>query len=391
MPDAARRVLKGGAGIKRYTPGELRLLVAEGRLKGKGISSLVSLRRPRSAADRPVSHVVFAKLASRTPCWTDPVRLLDTFLDLCRIHSPSGNESQVADYVRNKLETVGFETTGDAAGNLIGSLPPNSDTAPNLLFTAHMDCVYPGGDAPVEPVLHRSGDIGTNGRNSLGADDKSGIACILAALEFTVNGRLPHGDVKVVFTVQEEQGWRGIKQVPASILNGIHLVLAMDPPVRVERDETAFMAVLHLTPGHPFEKLARISARRVGGEPLLLFSEDGYVGGDTICISPLGAFVIDFCSGSRFDHTTNEYLRFEDLARQASWMIATVEEILGYDRRDLDMRTVYGDEPIGQLTGVRKQIPRTSTTSRAPPPRKRSRTCLRWPRVPATPNCSPKS
>ena len=99
----------------------------------------------------------------------------------------------------------------------------------------------------------------------------------------------------------------------------------MDVPVRIERDETAFMAVLHLNPGHPFEKLVKETARAVAGEPLLLFAEDGYVGGDTICISPLGAMVIDFCAGSRYSHTTHEHLRFGDLARQTSWMIATAD------------------------------------------------------------------
>ena len=120
------------------------------------------------------------------------------------------------------------------------------------------------------------------------------------------------------------------------------------------------MAVLHVSRNHPYVELARACGRRVGGTPLLFYSDDGYVGGDTICISPLGANVIDFCSGSRYAHTTHEHLRFEDLARQTSWMIAVTEEVLKSDSRDLEMRTVYGDEPISQLTGVRKQIPLTA-------------------------------
>lgn len=359
----ADRVIKRGsgqnAGLKRYSPGELRLLAAEGRLKGNGVGDLVSLRGTRAGANRPVGRAAFSRMVSRTPCWTDPVRLLDTFLDLAVIHSPSGAETPVADYLRERLAALGFASETDGPGNLIGTLAANDDSSPNLLFTAHMDCIYPGGDTPVELVFYQSGDIGTDEKNSLGADDKAGVAGVLATLEYIVTGRLAHGDIRVVFTVQEEMGWRGIKQIPASILNGVHLVLAMDPPVRVERDETAFMAVLHVTPGHPFEQLVRMSARRVAGDPLILFAEDGYVGGDTICLSPLGAFVVDFCSGSRYAHTTNEHLRFEDLARQTSWMIATTEEILKRDRADLDVRAVYGDEPIGRLTGVRKQIPLT--------------------------------
>ena len=222
-----------------------------------------------------------------------------------------------------------------------------------------MDCVYPGGTTPVTPVLHRSGDIATDGRNSLGADDKSGIAAILATLRFIVHGGIPHGEIRTVFTVQEERGWRGIKNVPARILNGVHLVISMDPPVRVERDETAFMAVLHAHKGHPIEQLVRSAARDVGSEPLILYAEDGYVGGDTICLSPLGALVVDFCSGSRYAHTTHEHLRLQDLTRQTSWMIATAERFLRLDRAELELRSVYGDEPIGNLTGVRKQIPLT--------------------------------
>jgi hypothetical protein len=359
LADLNPKAIKGGIGIKTYSPGELKFLVAEGRLKGNGISSLVNLRQGKSRADQPVSRSIFSRYASRTPCWTDPIRLLDTFLDLAQTYSPSGQESRVADYVQARLDRIGFETNRDPVGNLIGILVPNSTTAPNLMFTAHMDCIYPGNEAPVKPIFYRSGDMGTDGRNSLGADDKSGIAGILATLEYIVKGRLPHGEIKAVFTVQEEIGWRGIKQIPGSILNGIHLALAMDPPVRVEKDETGFMAVLHVSPGHPFVKLARSSARRVAGQPLLLYSDDGYVGGDTICISPLGAIVIDFCSGSRYSHTTHEHLRFADLARQTSWMIATTEEVLACDRRDLEVRAVYGDEPIGRLTGVRKQLPLT--------------------------------
>jgi len=244
MPDRERVIKHANAsGIKRYSPGELKLLAAEGRLKGNGVGVLTSLPRPQNSGDTPVCPSVFARNASRQACWTDPAR---------------------------RLDTIGFETRVDAVGNLIADLPATSDVAPNLMFTAHMDCAYPGGDAPVNPILYRSGDIGTDGRNSLGADDKSGIAGILTATEYITDAKLPHGEIRVVFTVQEELGWRGIKQIPANILNGIHLVFAMDVPVRVERDETSFMAVLNLTPGPPFAKLARNSARKIGGKPLIL-------------------------------------------------------------------------------------------------------------------------
>jgi hypothetical protein len=347
-----------GVALKSYSAGELRLLAAEGRLKGRGIDQLVNLRGTTDT-DRAITDTAYFALAAKMPCWTDPLDLVHTFLALAKTPSPSGEEDAIATMIRPRLGELGFSIEADAMGNLLGHLPATSETAPNLLFTAHMDCVYPGGSAPVTPVFHRSGHIGTDGQNSLGADDKSGIAAILATLRYLVHGGVPHGDIQVVFTVQEERGWRGIKHIPARILNGIHLVLSMDPPVRVERNETGFMAVLHAYEGHPLTDLVRSAARDVGSEPLILYSEDGYVGGDTICLSPLGALVVDFCSGSRYAHTTHEHLRLDDLTRQTSWMIATAERFLRIDRNELELRSVYGNEPIGNLTGVRKQIPLT--------------------------------
>lgn len=345
--------------IRTYSAEELRMLAAEGRLKGRGIERLTQLR-PVSAQNRVVSQMDFQRQFAHIPCWTDPNALLQTFLDLVNIYSPSRYEKPVANYLIDYLQTIGFtDIEQDPYGNVIGQKPARNPNGVNLIFTAHMDCVYPNGSAPVTPQLTAGGEIRTDGTNSLGADDKAGITSILAALTYMHQAHLPHGDVRVVFTVQEELGYRGIKQIPANILNNIHLVISMDPPVRVERDETAQMAVLHMPPTHPFVHLSRQAAHDCGFDPLILFAEDGYVGGDTICLSPLGAWVIDFCSTSRYAHTQNEHIRFEDLIHQTNWMLATIEHVIDYDPSGLDLRAIYGDEPIGTLTGVRKQIPLT--------------------------------
>jgi putative aminopeptidase FrvX len=350
----------GRISIKTYSSEELRLLAAEGRLKGRGIEGLVNLRPDQKARDQEVSIETFALAATRIPCWNTPTDLLRTFVELVQIPSPPGGEEDVADYLEKRLLSFGFEELRrDSFGNLRATLPPTDDTAPNLLITAHMDCVYPGNGTVVRPVFCASGEIRTDGGNSLGADDKAGIASILSTLDYLHNAKLAHGEIRVLFTVQEELGYRGVKQVPASILNSIHLVVSMDPPVRVGRDETAHLAVLHMPPAHPFVHLVREAAQDCGIEPTLLFAEDGYVGGDTICLSPLGAHVVDFCSCSRYPHTAHEHLRIRDLFDQTNWMIATVERMLSYDPSGLELRAVYGEEPIGNLTGVRKQVPLT--------------------------------
>ena len=348
-----------GQAFRTYSTEELRLLAAEGRLKGRGVQALLNGGHS-TAADRRIGRAAFDAWVRGLPGWSAPQGLVDTFIELATIPSPSGEEGTVATYLQEKLRLLDFNDCQlDEVGNLTGILPSTAQDSPNLLFTAHMDCVYPGGAQAVTPEFLRSGQIRTDRANSLGADDKAGIAAILATLGYVRNAKIAHGEIRVLFTVQEELGFRGIKRVPASILNGIHLVVSMDPPVRVERGETAHIAVLHMPPDHALVPMVRAAAEDCGIQGQVLFAEDGYVGGDTICLSPLGALVVDFCSCSRYPHTANEHLCADELVHQANWMMATVERVLGCTPDHFDLRAVYGDVPIGELTGVRKQIPIT--------------------------------
>ena len=120
----------------------------------------------------------------------------------------------------------------DGAGNVIATLPAAAGvTAPVLALIAHMDTSpdasgenvkprivrYEGGDLPLSDAVSlteslcpglsaHAGEelIVTDGTTLLGADDKAGIAEIMAAVEL-LEGR-PHGEVLVVFTTDEEIG-----------------------------------------------------------------------------------------------------------------------------------------------------------------------------------------
>jgi len=121
-------------------------------------------------------------------------------------------------------------------GILMATLPANvSHKTPVIGFIAHVDTSpdfsgkhvqpqiiegYRGGDialghgeeilSPVMfPVLHQllgQTLITTNGKTLLGADDKAGIAEIITALAVLKNGDIPHGDIRVAFTPDEEIG-----------------------------------------------------------------------------------------------------------------------------------------------------------------------------------------
>lgn len=121
-------------------------------------------------------------------------------------------------------------------GILMATLPANiNQKVPTVGFIAHVDTApdfsgknvqpqiiesYRGGDialgigdeilSPVMfPILHQllgQTLITTNGKTLLGADDKAGIAEIVTALIVLKNNNIPHGDIRVAFTPDEEIG-----------------------------------------------------------------------------------------------------------------------------------------------------------------------------------------
>lgn len=163
-------------------------------------------------------------------------RVLETFLDLVRIDSPTGSESEVATYVRAALEDLGLtvrtddtkDLTGADTGNLIVSVP-GSTAGPVIAFSAHMDCVQPC--EGVEPVVE-GGTVRTAGETVLGGDDKVGVAAMIEATRRLMDSTVPHAPLKLLFTVSEEQGLRGAKALSAGDASAdVCLVLDADGDV----------------------------------------------------------------------------------------------------------------------------------------------------------------
>lgn len=149
-------------------------------------------------------------------------RILDEFLRLVQIDSPSHHERDIADYLIKKLSAMGLEVIEDDAGKIIGNisgketgniiarLKGNVKDTPTLLFSAHMDTVEPG--RGVKPVI-RDNTVYSDGNTILGSDDKGGISAILEAVEVLREEGLPHGDLEIVLTVAEEGGLKGSKNL----------------------------------------------------------------------------------------------------------------------------------------------------------------------------------
>lgn len=134
-------------------------------------------------------------------------RLVNTLLELIKIDSPSGDEKNIAKYITNRLNANDIKNYSDNIGNVIAYI---SGSGKPLLLNAHMDNVSPC--KRVRPVI-QNGIIRTEGATVLGADDKAGIAIILELIQYLLYSTKNHIPLEVVFTVCEEDGMRGSKNL----------------------------------------------------------------------------------------------------------------------------------------------------------------------------------
>lgn len=153
-------------------------------------------------------------------------------------HPSTPNQKLLGAELVRQMQELGIrDARMDAHGYVYGTIPANCEkNLPVYGLIAHMDTapdapggpirarvtdVYAGGDillneekgiylreADYESLKNHVGKhlIVTDGTTLLGADDKAGVAEILAAAEMLLSSDLPHGTVKIAFTPDEEIG-----------------------------------------------------------------------------------------------------------------------------------------------------------------------------------------
>ncbi len=144
-------------------------------------------------------------------------KLIQTFLDLANIPSPSLKEEKVIAKIIEIFSANNISHRQDDYGNIIAQVEATDKNKKPILLSAHMDVVMY--DKKAEIIIN--GDIiETDKTNSLGADNKAGVA---AAIEFAIelknNKELKHGGLEIVFTRDEEQGMSGINNIDFKKLN----------------------------------------------------------------------------------------------------------------------------------------------------------------------------
>ena len=147
-------------------------------------------------------------------------RMVNEFIELVKIDSLTRQERQMADTLKGKLQSMGFDVYEDDAGSKIGGNAGNiictikgQKKVPAILLMAHMDTVVPG--IGKKPVVEGN-IIKSDGTTILGGDDVAGIESILEAIRVIKENNIEHGDIQIAFTIAEEGGLYGAKNLDYS-------------------------------------------------------------------------------------------------------------------------------------------------------------------------------
>lgn len=182
--------------------------------------------------------------------YISPDNVTERFMRYVKIDTQSDPESdsypssekqkELSKLLKRELQGMGItDADTDEYGYVYATIPSNSEkkNIPAICFCSHVDTAPDCSGYNVKPILHRyydgndivlpddatqvlsistapylkehvnSGVITASGLTLLGADDKSGVTAIMeAALFFMQNPSVKHGDIKILFTPDEEVG-----------------------------------------------------------------------------------------------------------------------------------------------------------------------------------------
>lgn len=160
--------------------------------------------------------------------------VVDYFMPLAEVPRPSHHEEKIGAFLMNWAEERGFSPEQDAVGNVMFDVPATEgmDGAPLTILQAHMDMVavaengkqYDPLNDPITVIRNDDEGTLTADGTSLGADDGAGLAIAMAAAE----GKMAHGPLRIIVTVDEEDGMDGAFGMDASWLEGATNLINID-------------------------------------------------------------------------------------------------------------------------------------------------------------------
>lgn len=281
----------------------------------------------------PCQRVARLVAVTRLP---DPFtcELLDFYFQILQISSPSGGEEELRNFIIQKLQSIsGVDCEVDSVGNLIVNLPPTDPDLPGIFLTAHLDN-YLRKHTPMTPAIN---GIWMENLSSpvLGGDDKTGVAAMTLLFQEIAQGDIPHGPLRLILTVHEEnlsiKGWSyGARKLSAGSLRGMDLGLAMDVPSGKSISHRNFL-IYHFLENDPLLEQLRESAHMAGiHEPYMESEQKGFIGGDaTTFYRNHRIRMVDFATGNYNEHTAAEATNLAEYLEQVTWLRTTYQLLSG--------------------------------------------------------------
>ncbi len=162
---------------------------------------------------------------------------VDLLMELLEVEGVTGHEAKIAETVVAALKRAGIPVENirfdDAntriplpteTGNLIATLPGTRSGA-GILFSCHLDTVpLCAGAKP-----RREGDrIVSDGTTALGGDNRTGCAVLVTVAETLIRHKLPHPTLTFLFTVREESGLHGARELNRKDLGDVAMCVNVD-------------------------------------------------------------------------------------------------------------------------------------------------------------------
>ncbi len=218
-------------------------------------------------------------------------------------HPTTEKQKQLSNLLAEELKAIGLQDAhADDYGYVYATIPSNTNKkVPVICFCSHVDTAPDCSGFNIKPILHKnySGEdialpddttqiisvkdypylkkhigndiITASGLTLLGADDKSGVAIIMDVANYLVtNTHIKHGEIKILFTPDEEVG-KGTAKINLEKLNADFAYTLDGGEAGAFEDETFSADGVRITihgviahPGYAKDKL--VNALKIAGE-----------------------------------------------------------------------------------------------------------------------------
>ncbi|MFZ9171830.1 MAG: peptidase T, partial [Sediminibacterium sp.] len=239
---------------------------------------------------------------------------IDTQSDPAATCFPStAKQLKLAELLVQELQAMGLtDAYSDTNGYTYATIPSNiNQDVPVICFCSHIDTAPDCSGTGVKPILHKDytgapiilpddtsqvitteaypylkkhigkSIITASGKTLLGADDKSGVAIIMDMVHYLMtHPAIKHGDIKILFTPDEEVG-RGTEKLDLAKV-GAHVGFTLDGgEVGTFEDETfsadAATIVINGVSAHPgYAKGKMVNAIKIAAEIVAALPKDSW-------------------------------------------------------------------------------------------------------------------